>query len=299
MDKIALRERALYRITLWGALVNVLLLIFKYTAGILGRSSAMVADATHSLSDFMSDVVVVVFLKLSSKPRDDQHQYGHGKYETFATLIVGVILFFVALYLFLGSLQSIINWFEGAELQQPGRIALIAALLSILLKEWLYRITLNRGKKHNSSSVIANAWHHRSDAFSSIGTAIGIAGATLLGARWAVLDPAAAVIVSFFIFKAAFSIAMPSINELLEHALPEETRSEIMEIVTAHPALSHPHNLRTRKIGNAVAIEFHVRVNGEMSVTQSHALISNVEKQLRNRFGNNTYISIHIEPEKR
>lgn len=297
MEKTVSREHALFRITWWGALVNLVLLLFKFTAGILGRSGAMLADATHSLSDFGSDIVVLLFVKLSSKPKDASHRYGHGKYETFATLIIGIFLFGAALYLCSESVKAIIAYIEGTELQQPTYIALVAAVVSIVLKEGLFRITLRVGKRYNSSSVIANAWHHRSDAYSSIGTAVGIAGATLLGPKWAVLDPIAAAVVSVFIFKSAISIALPSINELLEHALPEETENEIRLLVAEESGFSNLHNLRTRRIGNAIAIEFHVRVDGDMRVADAHALTKNVEKRLREYFGQNTYISIHVEPD--
>ena len=290
------RESALYRVTLWGSVVNLFLVIFKFIAGFIGRSNAMIADATHSFSDFGSDLIVLVFIKLSSKPKDEDHQYGHGKYETFATLTIALLLFFAALYLCVESLKSIVAYFKGEELQQPGLIALSAAIVSIVVKEILFRITLHTGKHYNSPSVIANAWHHRSDAFSSVGTAIGIAGAALLGPQWAILDPLAAIVVSIFIFKSAFSLALPSVNELLDHALPEATEQEILALIRDVKGLSLPHNLRTRRIGNAIAIELHVRVDGNMRVVEAHALVTEAEKLLREHFGQNTYISIHIEP---
>lgn len=290
------REHALYRITLWGAIVNLFLVIFKFIAGFIGRSNAMIADATHSFSDFGSDLIVLIFIKLSSKPKDKDHQYGHGKYETFATLIIALLLSVAALYLCVESLKSIIAYFKGTELRQPGLIALGAAIVSIVVKEILFRITLHTGKCYNSPSVIANAWHHRSDAFSSVGTTIGIAGAVFLGPKWAILDPLAAIVVSIFIFKSAFTLALPSINELLEHALPETVEKEILALVSDVKGLTLPHNLRTRRIGNAIAIELHVRVDGNMRVAEAHTLVTEAERRLRNHFGQETYISIHIEP---
>lgn len=287
------------RVTLIGSLGNFLLLIFKFIAGVAGHSSAMIADAVHSLSDFITDVIVLIFVNISSKPQDESHDYGHGKYETLATSVIGIVLLAVGIGLFWEGAQKIIDYyFRGIELKSPGKIALVAALLSIACKEVLYQVTSRIGKRYQSQVVIANAWHHRSDALSSIGTAIGIGGAILLGPKGRVLDPLAAVIVSIFIVKVSLQLIWPAINDLLEKSLPKEIEDEIVAIISETPEVKNPHNLRTRRIGNDFAIEAHIRVEGNTTVTRAHEITRNIEKKLRQKFGPNTHIALHVEPIK-
>lgn len=292
------RERKIYRVTLTGSVVNVILLVFKFIAGILGGSAAMIADAVHSLSDFLTDIVVIAFVRISSKPEDEDHDYGHGKYETLATSIIGLALLMVGLYIFYNGARQIWDVMHGAEIEQPGLVALIAAIVSILLKEWTYRFTVSVGKKVESQAVIANAWHHRSDALSSIGTAIGIGGAILLGKGWAVLDPVAALVVSVFIVKTALGLLSTSSGELLEKSLPKEVEKKIVDIVESEPEVSEVHHLCTRRIGNNIAIEMHIRMPGEISLKDSHTRASNIERKLRQHFGEHTHINLHVEPLK-
>ena len=292
------RKKEIVRITLWGSVANFLLLILKFVAGIVGHSSAMIADAVHSLSDFVTDIIVLLFIHVSSKPKDHTHDYGHGKYETLATSIVGIVLLFVGGGIFWEGLMKIVAFAKGETLESPGIIALIAAVVSIVVKELLYRITKAVGKRVNSQVVVANAWHHRSDAFSSIGTLIGIGGAILLGPSWRVLDPIAAVLVSIFIVKVSFELITPAINDLLEKSLPDETEDEMIAIIQVVEGINDPHNLRTRRIGNDYAIEIHVRVNGRMPVSQAHLLTREIEKRLRDRYGVKTHVSVHVEPLK-
>ena len=293
------REKEIYRITIIGSIINLLLLVFKFIAGILGNSAAMVADATHSLTDFVTDIIVIAFVRISSRPEDTDHDYGHGKYETLATAIIGLILMLVGAGLLYNGLTSIISVFRGHHLESPGYIALWAALASILLKELLYQYTTIVGKRLNSQAVIANAWHHRSDAFSSIGTLIGIGGAILLGQTWSILDPMAAVVVSFFIFKVSFQLIKPCVDELVEKSLPKATEDKILSIVESYPQVSSPHHLRTRQIGNIIAIEIHIRMDGDMSLKQAHEITRQIETSLRLEFGENTHIGIHMEPWER
>lgn len=281
-----------------GSIVNVILLVFKFIAGILGGSAAMIADAVHSLSDFLTDIVVIAFVRISSKPEDEDHDYGHGKYETLATSIIGLALLMVGLYIFYNGARQIWDVMHGAEIEQPGLVALIAAIVSILLKEWTYRFTVSVGKKVESQAVIANAWHHRSDALSSIGTAIGIGGAILLGKGWAVLDPIAALVVSVFIVKTALGLLSTSSGELLEKSLPKEVEKKIVDIVESEPEVSEVHHLCTRRIGNNIAIEMHIRMPGEISLKDSHTRASNIERKLRQHFGEHTHINLHVEPLK-
>lgn len=290
------REKEIYRVTLAGSVVNLLLLAFKFVAGFVGHSSAMIADAVHSLSDFITDVIVIIFVRIAGKPVDEDHEYGHGKYETLASVIVGIMLAVVGVGLAVNGVEKTIAFFKGGPLESPGMIALVAALLSILAKEVLYQYTVIRGRKLNSPALVANAWHHRSDAMTSIATLIGIGGAMLLGQRWNVLDPLAAVVVSVFILKAAFSLMKPGVDELLEKSLPDKDKNEIAAIMTATPGVVAFHRLRTRRIGSKVAIDAHVKMDGSLSLRQAHDIASEIERSLKQRFGPDTYIGIHMEP---
>lgn len=293
-----IREHRIYLVTLMGSLVNVVLLVFKFVAGIIGGSAAMIADAVHSLSDFLTDIVVVLFVKISAKPEDADHDYGHGKYETLATFLIGAALLGVGVCLMYGGARRIYAACNGAQLDQPGVVALLAALFSIAMKEWTYRFTAKVGREVESPAVVANAWHHRSDALSSIGTAIGIGGAIFLGKEWAVLDPIAAVVVSAFIIVTAAKLMNNAIGELLEKSLPASDEQLIADIVASEPDVSALHHLCTRRIGSGVAIEMHLRMPGDMSLRDSHQHASNIERKLRNQFGEHTHINIHVEPLK-
>lgn len=292
------REKEIFRVTWTGSIVNFALLVFKFVAGIVGHSAAMVADAVHSLSDFVTDIIVVAFVRISGKPEDEGHDYGHGKYETLATAIIGLILFFVGIGIMFNGAKSVFDTINGKPLAAPSILALTVAALSILLKELLYRYTIHKAKGLNSQAMIANAWHHRSDAFSSIGTFIGIGGAICLGEQWRILDPLAAIVVSIFIMRVAVQLLKPCVDELLERSLPAETENIILEIIRSFPEVSDPHHLRTRRIGNHLAIEVHIRMNGNTPLAEAHSLASEVEKRLKYEFGKDTHIGIHMEPLK-
>lgn len=292
------REKKIYRVTLAGSTINMVLLAFKFVAGIAGGSAAMIADAVHSLSDFLTDIVVVVFVKISSKPQDNDHDYGHGKYETLATSLIGMALLAVGIMIFYNGAKDIVRAINGEVLAQPGLIAFVAAIVSIALKEWAYHFTAHVGREVNSPAVVANAWHHRSDSLSSIGTAIGVGGAILLGSHWAVLDPIAAAIVSLFIIATASKLLRQSADELLEKSLPQDIEQEIVDIVSKESDAGEVHNLCTRRIGSNIAVEMHVRMPGYLTLYESHIHATNIEKRLRQRFGNNTHISLHVEPTK-
>ena len=292
------RLHAIYRITWVGFAVNLVLAAGKLAAGVAGRSGAMIADSVHSFSDLITDVVVLVFAKISAKPQDTTHDFGHGKYETLATVIISLFLGFVGIGILRDSVRAIVWAIRGDLLPQPGMIALIAAVVSIVVKELLYQYTVRAGRRWESPSVMANAWHHRSDALSSVGTLVGIGCALFLGEKWRVADPIAALVVSIFILKIAYNLIRTGLGELLEQSLPEEVEREILDIVQCSPEVREPHNLRTRCIGAAIAIDLHIRMDGAMNVQHSHALTEEIERRLRERFGEDTIISIHVEPLK-
>ncbi len=290
------REKQIFKVTLAGGAVNVVLLAFKFIAGILGHSAAMIADAVHSLSDFVTDLIVLIFVHISGKPQDKSHDYGHGKYETLALTIIGIALVIVAVGIFHNGALRIAAWWRGDKLQAPGMLALWAALVSIILKELTYRYTIRNARNLDSPALEANAWHHRSDALSSIGTAVGIGGAVLLGKRWAVLDPLASVVVGAFIVKVAVELIIQGMRDLLEHSLPDDIEDEIMQIAQSEPDVIEPHDLRTRRIGNLYAIELHILMNGDITLARAHDHADAIECRLKKRFGENTHVAIHMEP---
>ena len=290
------RCKEIYKVTLVGGAVNVILLLFKFVAGIVGHSAAMVADAIHSLSDFVTDLIVLVFVRISGKPEDKSHDYGHGKYETLAMTIIGMALLAVAIGIVYSGMTKIIAWANGAQLEAPGMLALWAALLSVLLKEGVYRYSMVKARQLKSQAVEANAWHHRSDALSSIGTAVGIGVAIFLGQRWTVLDPIASVIVGLFIVKVSIDLLRDGIGDLMEQSLPDVIEDEILGLVASLPDVVEPHDLRTRRIGNHYAIELHILMDGDITLREAHDKASEVEDLLRERYGEETHIAVHVEP---
>lgn len=293
-----MRERAkeAKKITFIGFIVNFILSVAKLAGGIVGNSAAMVADAVHSISDFATDLVVLAFVNVSGKESDQNHRYGHGKFETFAALIISLVLIGVAAGIFINGLKNILYSIEGNTLKQPGMIAFWTAIISIVFKEVLFIYTNRVGEKIKSDAIIANAWHHRTDALSSIGTALGIAGAIFLGENWRILDPIAGVIVSLFIFKVGISIILPSVKELLESSLPQNIVEEIEDVLTNHSDIQNYHHLRTRKIGSVYAIDVHIKLNRNITFVRSHDIATEIEIELRERYGKNTQINIHTEP---
>lgn len=292
------REKQITRVTLIGSIVNLILTAIKIIAGVVGKSGAMIADGIHSLSDLASDIVVLIFVPIAGKAKDKDHQYGHGKFETLATLVVSLILMVVAIRLVASSAKSIISALSGNILPKPGYIALAAAIISIVSKEILYQYTALVARRTDSSVCKANAWHHRSDALSSIGSLLGIGGAVILGNKWTILDPVAAVIIGLMILFVAIKMAKAPIEELMEKSLDEETEKEITDIILATEGVQNMHNLKTRRNGQSKIIDCHIRVKRTISIVEAHDIATNVEKNLKQKFGNETQTSIHIEPEK-
>ena len=298
MNDVTSREKEIYRITILGSIINLLLTALKFVAGVLGASAAMIADAVHSLSDLLTDFVVLLFVRISNRPADVDHNYGHGKYETLATTIIAIALLAAGGVLLAEGVEKIVAALNGETLIMPGRIALWAALVSIAAKELIYQLTVVVAKRVDSSALRANAWHHRTDALSSVATALGIGGALLFGGKWAILDPIAAALVSVFIIVAAAKLLHEAVQDLLEKSLPKEVEQEIRDIVEEDKEMSRVHNLRTRRIGTVYSIEMHVRMRGEMSLQEAHEHSRHLEQRLRKRFGEQTLITVHLEPLK-
>ncbi len=292
------REKEIEHVTLVGSVVNLLLVGLKGVAGIAGNSAAMVSDAVHSLSDFVTDIVVLIFVRVSGRPQDENHDYGHGKYETLATLLIGLALASAAVGIVVSGAGKMAAWLKGEALPTPGKMALWAALISIVAKELLYQYTRFRGRKLNSPALEANAWHHRSDALSSIGAAIGIGGAIFLGNRWTVLDPLASIVVGAMLVKVAWDLLGPSFGELTDSSLPAETENQMLEIISGIPGVEDPHNLRTRRVGNRIVAEVHIRLDGSLTLAEAHEKATEVERRIKAQFGQNSHIIVHMEPVK-
>ena len=290
------REKEIYKVTLIGGAVNVLLLVFKFVAGFVGHSAAMVADAVHSLSDFLTDIIVLVFVHISGQPKDKSHDYGHGKFETLAMTLIGLALLGVAIGIIYKGGIKIAAWLQGEQLEAPGMLALWAALASIVLKEAVYQYSMIQARKLQSQAVVANAWHHRSDALSSIGTAVGIGGAIFFGQRWAVLDPLASIIVGAFIVKVSVDLLRNGVGDLMEQSLPDDVEQEILSLAGGVPGVSEPHDLRTRRIGNHYAIELHILVDGDLPLREAHEKADEVDQRLIERYGPETHVVVHVEP---
>jgi cation diffusion facilitator family transporter len=285
-------------VTLVGSIGNAALLTFKFVAGVVGHSPAMIADAVHSLSDFVTDVVVMLFVSISAKPQDASHEYGHGKFETLASFLIAIALMLAAAGIIFSGCKSLAAWWGGEQLPMPGSIALWAALLSIVVKELLYQYTAYKGRQLQAQLMLANAWHHRSDALSSVGAAVGIGGALLLGNRWTVLDPLASIVVGLMLVRVAWMLMQTSMSELTEGSLPAATEQQIVRTICSFPDVQQPHNLRTRRIGDHIAIEVHVRMDGRLPLSVVHERATAIEHKLKEQFGSKTHVTLHMEPIK-
>lgn len=292
-DETVRRARHVTWVGFW---INAALGVVKILAGVLGRSQALIADGVHSISDFVSDIIVIVFVGIAHKKADADHQYGHGKFETLATLILALILGAVAVAFFIDGSGNTWRAFHGQELPRPTWLALSMIIVSIVSKEWLYRYTRREGERIGSPAVVANAWHHRSDALSSIATLVGVGGAMFLGARWRVLDPIAAMAVSVFIFGVAWSIGKPALLELLEVALPADVCRRMWSVIGSTPGVVAFHHFASRRSGSRAFVEFHIKVDPDISVSRAHAIADDVGHRLQRDFGQDLHTSIHIEP---
>lgn len=286
-------ERKVTHLSIW---TNVVLTVLKLAAGIFGRSQALIADAIHSLSDFATDIAVLVGLRFTTKPVDKDHAYGHGKYETIVAAIIGLALAYVGIRIAGLAIQRIFHAMHGDPLGTPSACAFWAAVLSIAVKEWLYHVTMKVARATGSSSLVANAWHHRSDAFSSIATAAGVGAAAFLGNDWLILDPIAALFVSIFLLKIAWRIIREQVDDLTDHSLAPETCEEILAMARGIPGITEPHNLRTRMVGRIPVIDLHIRLRADLPLCEAHDIASALEGALRQRFGKETIANLHLEP---
>jgi len=284
------------KVALIGSGLNLILSILKIGGGILGKSRALIADGFHSLSDFSTDIAVIIGTSAASKPKDKTHDYGHGKYETLSTFVIGIFLGVFGFFIAKNGVETIIRTIGGEAIPRPNIITVVISIFSIVSKELLYRYTIKKGTELNSSALKANAFHHRTDAFSSVGTTLGITGAIVLGRHWVILDPATAIGVGILLVFAALRIIIKAVNELMESSLCDESENEIISIIEKVPGVHEPHNLKTRKIGNLIAIDVHIRINKTFTIEKGHGIATNVETAIRDRFGSDTLVNVHMEP---
>lgn len=284
------------RITLLSIWINVGLTGLKLAAGIFGRSQALIADAIHSLSDFATDIAVLIGLRFSSKPKDSDHAYGHGKYETIVAAVIGLALAYVGIALAGSAIHRIFDAQRGQPIPHPSSFAFWAAVVSIAVKEGLYRATMKVARATGSAALVANAWHHRSDALSSIATAAGVGAAAFLGNDWLILDPIAALFVSIFLLKIAWRIVREQLGELTDQSLAPAVCDEILALARGIPGIEQPHNLRTRMVGRHPVIDLHVRLRADLPLREAHEIATALERALRDRFGKETIANLHLEP---
>lgn len=284
-------------VTWVGFWINAALGVAKIVGGIVGRSSALIADGIHSFSDFLSDIIVIVMVGIARKRPDSGHQFGHGRYEALATTLLSAILIIVAGGIFYEGVVKTLNVIHGEELPRPGGITLIILLASILSKEWLFHYTKRAGERIHSDAVVANAWHHRSDAFSSIATLAGVAGAMFLGEQWRVLDPIAAMIVAVFIAVVGIRMAKPGLDELLGASLPDKEREAIEQALSQTPGVKAWHRLKTFKSGKDSFVEVHIKVDPDINVREAHNIATKAEKNVALSLGGKSiHVTTHIEP---
>lgn len=280
------------RVTYIGMIANLFLCAFKFAGGFVGHSQAMVADAVHSLSDMTTDLAIIIGVRYWNKPADKEHPHGHKRLEIFVSLAIGVVLTAVAL----GILYNGITTLRERHSEPPALIALIAALVSIIVKEYLYRWTVAVGKRIKSVPLIANAWHHRSDALSSIPVALAVAG-TQIDPSWAFLDHLGAVLVSLFILQAAYKIVTPGISKLMDAgASPKEIKT-ITEIAAAVNGVLKVNVVRTRYVGcSDLAVEIHIEVDGAITVAKGHEICDAVKDKLLESKLEITDVIVHLDP---
>ncbi|MBU0579559.1 MAG: cation diffusion facilitator family transporter [Candidatus Margulisbacteria bacterium] len=274
--------------TLISILINFFLVIIKFSAGFFGQSQAMIADAAHSFSDFISDFVVYFGFKIAKKPKDATHPYGHGKVETIVGLIIGFMLLAIGFEIFMQACGSF-----KTNIPRPSILALNAAILSIIFKEWLYQYNVNIGKLLKSPALIANAWHHRSDAYSSIAALVGITAARL-GYPW--MDPVAAIVVGIFVVKVALEILWETASELSEKSIDKKTIQKIKEIVKKVKGVKSMHKLRTRKFGAEIILDLHIQVQPNLTVEQGHLIATQVKNVIKKEITNVQSVLVHTEP---
>ena len=279
-----------------GCIVNAVLMVLKMVTGHYGHSDALVADGFHSLNDFAADLIMLMFVGISFRGPDSRYSYGYGKFETFSTFLMSSFLIIVSLIIGYEGIESLVGYSRGMELEQPDIWTVIVVLFAMAAKEGLYHFYSSAGKKAGSKALVANAWHHRSDALSSMATLVGIAGAMFLGDQWRILDPIAAMVVSVFIVVVAVKIGRPAVAELLERSLPADVVEGMYRVIGSTPGVRAFHRFASRHNGNRMIVDFHIKVDPDISVVGGHHIASEVEHRLKEHYGQAVTATIHVEP---
>ncbi len=287
-------EKVVYRVSMVSIIGNISLSLLKLLAGVFAHSNAMISDAVHSASDVFSTIVVIIGVKLASKKSDKEHPYGHERMECVAAIILSVILFFTGCMIGWSALQNILNGNYGA-LTIPGMLALMAAIVSIVTKEAMYWYTRIYAKKIDSGALMADAWHHRSDALSSIGALIGIAGARM---GFPIMDSIASFIIFLFIVKAAFDIFKDAIDKLVDHSCDEETERQIYDCVSGMDLVEKIDLLQTRMFGNKIYVDIEIALDGTYSLQEAHDIAKHVHDKIESEFPKVKHIMVHVNPLK-
>ena len=285
------------KVTVIGMAINAVLTLAKIIIGFIFNSMALVADGVHSFSDFVSDVFIILSFQFAKKPADDGHNYGHGRVEVMSEVMVSLMLLVVAVSMIKSGVETI-STLKNIPYTKPSLIVLSIAMISIMSKEVLYWYTLHYAKKLKSSAMEANAVHHRSDAISSVAVFIALGMALMLGPNWYILDPIIAICVAIYIIIVATKILFKSFNVLIDGAIDKNDYQKILDILNNIPNTSDPHHVRTRRIGSYIAVELHIRVNPDMKVKDAHKIATSIETKLKDEFGEDTFVSVHIEPTK-
>lgn len=286
-------EKVANRVSVITIIGNVILSVFKLLAGIIAHSGAMMSDAVHSASDVFSTFVVMIGIRMSTKESDKEHPYGHERLECVAAILLAFVLFLTGLAI---GVKAITNIFSGdyADLQIPGMLALMAAIVSILVKEAMYWYTRHYAKKIDSGALMADAWHHRSDAFSSIGALVGIGGARM---GYPIMDSIASLVIFFFILKAAYDIFKDAMDKMVDHACDEETEAQLRECVMEPEEVLGIDMLQTRIFGNKIYVDVEIRVNGEYTLREAHNIAEDVHERIEQSFPKVKHIMVHVNPE--
>ncbi len=280
------------KVSLVTIVVNVFLAAFKFVAGVAANSNAMISDAIHSASDVFSTFVVIIGIKLAAKESDKEHPYGHERLECVAAIVLAMVLFITGLGIGLDALEKIIRG-NYADLNVPGMLALVAAIVSIVVKEAMYWYTRYYAKKIDSGALMADAWHHRSDALSSVGALIGIGGARL---GYPVMDAVASLVIFAFILKAAYDIFMDAVDKMVDHSCSEEFEEKIRVCVMENERVIGIDMLQTRIFGNKIYVDIEICVDGEMSLKGAHIIAENVHDRIEERFDKVKHIMVHVNP---
>lgn len=280
------------RVSVVSIIVNIALSVFKLLVGILAHSSALISDAVHSASDVISTIAVIFGVNISARASDKGHQYGHERMESLFSIILAILLFATGIGIGFSGIKAIIGG-NYSELKVPGFMAIVAALVSIAVKEWMYHYTIHAAKKINSTALKADAWHHRSDAFSSIGSFVGVLGARI---GFPICDPIASVIICVFIVKAAWDVFYEAVNELVDRAADDETCTKLRQLILAQEGVMGIDDMKTRLFGSKMYVDVEIGADGEQALKKAHDIAQNVHDSIEKEFPEVKHCMVHVNP---